>query len=77
MTTMRSNDNAAYVCRYHVVFCPKYRRTVLTPTIDERLKTILAGQIARWGQALIELAVMPDHVHLLMGVTRSSAFTAW
>jgi putative transposase len=64
---MQSNNNVVYVCRYHVVFCPKYRRQVLTPPIDARLKTILAEQIERWGQELIELEVMPDHVHLLVG----------
>jgi len=67
MDSMRSNNNIVYVCRYHVVFCPKYRRNVLTPPIDERLKIILAEQIERWGQELIELEVMPDHVHLLVG----------
>ena len=64
---MRSNNNVVHVCRYHVVFCPKYRRKVLTPPVDGRLKTILAEQIERWGQELIELEVMPDHVHLLAG----------
>jgi putative transposase len=64
---MRSTNNVVYVCRYHVVFCPKYRRKVLAPPIDERLKTILAEQIERWGQELIEMEVMPDHVHLLVG----------
>lgn len=61
---MRSNNTVVYVCRYHVVFCPKYRRKVLTPPIDERLKVILAEQLERWGQELIEMEVMPDHVHL-------------
>jgi putative transposase len=64
---MRSNNNVVSVCRYHVVFCPKYRRNVLTPPIDERLKVILAEQIERWGQELIELEVLRDHVHLLVG----------
>ncbi|HKV85033.1 MAG TPA: IS200/IS605 family transposase [Ktedonobacterales bacterium] len=67
MREMRSTNHVVYVCRYHVVFCPKYRRKVLTPPIDERLKAILAEQIERWGQELIELEVAPDHVHLLMG----------
>jgi putative transposase len=67
MFPMRSNNNVVYVCRYQVVFCPKYRRKVLTPPVDGRLKTILAEQIERWGQELIELEVMPDHVHLLAG----------
>ena len=67
MGAMRSNHNVVYICRYHVVFCPKYRRKVLTPPIDERLKVILAEQIERWGQERIELEVMPDHLHLLVG----------
>jgi putative transposase len=67
MREMHGNNNVVYTCRYHVVFCPKYRRSVLTPPIDERLKVILAEQIERWGQELIELEVMPDHVHLLVG----------
>jgi len=67
MNTVRSSNNVVYICRYHVVFCPKYRRAVLTPPIDERLKVILAEQIERWGQELIELEVMTDHVHLLVG----------
>jgi len=31
MKDMLSNNNVVYICRYHVVFCPKYRRKVLTP----------------------------------------------
>jgi len=67
MRDLRSDHKVVYVCRYHVVFCPKYRRKVLTPPVDERLKDILTEQIERWGQELIEIEVMPDHVHLLVG----------
>jgi REP-associated tyrosine transposase len=67
MSVMHSNNNVVHVCRYHVVFCPKYRRKVLTPPIDKRLLIILAEQIERWGQELIEMEVMPDYVHLLVG----------
>lgn len=31
------------------------------------MKVILAEQIERWGQELIEMEVMPDHIHLLIG----------
>jgi putative transposase len=64
---MCSNNNVVYICRYPVEFYPKYRRKVLTQPIDERLKVILAEQVERWGQELIELEVMPDHVHVLVG----------
>ena len=59
---MRSNHNVIYVCRYDVIFCPKYRRKVLVPPLDERLKVILVEQFELWGQELIELEVMPDYV---------------
>jgi putative transposase len=37
------------------------------PPIDERLSVLLAEQIERWGQELIALEALPDHVHLLLG----------
>ena len=40
----KSNKNVVYSCKYHVVWCPKYRRKVLIDGIDERLKDILLGQ---------------------------------
>ena len=49
------------------MFCPKYRRKVLVAPIDERLKTIIMETIEQWGQEFIEVEIMPDHVHLLVG----------
>lgn len=63
----RSNRNVVYSCKYHVVWCPKYRRKVLISPIDERLKKILQETISEHGSELIEMEVMPDHVHLLVG----------
>ncbi len=64
---LKTNNNIAYNCHYHVVFCPKYRRKVLVAPIDERLKTIILETVEKWGQELIEMEVMPDHVHLIVG----------
>ena len=64
---LKTQNNIAYNCHYHVVFCPKYRRKVLVNGVDERLKTILIETIEKWGQELVEMEVMPDHVHLLVG----------
>ena len=33
-----SNHNIVYSCKYHIVFCPKYRRKVLVNGVDMRLK---------------------------------------
>ena len=59
---LRSNNTQAYICHFHVVFCSKYRRKVLIPPIDKRLKTSILETIEKWGQEFVELEVMPDHV---------------
>ena len=64
----RSNRNVVYSCKYHVVFCPKYRRPVLVNGVDERLKEIVSDVLAETRSELIEMEIMPDHVHLLVEV---------
>lgn len=62
----KSNGNVVYSCKYHVVWCPKYRRSVLAPPIDERLKRLIRDVCDETRSGLIEMEVMPDHVHLLV-----------
>jgi putative transposase len=62
----KSNRNVFYSCKYHVVFCPKYRRKVLTEDIAERLMQIIAEVCAEHEAEVLSLEVMPDHVHLLV-----------
>lgn len=66
-TVIRSSTHIVFNCHYHVVWCPKYRRKVLVKGIDERLKTLIQECVERWGQEFIQVEVMPDHVHLLVG----------
>ncbi|MGB3265381.1 MAG: IS200/IS605 family transposase [Microcoleus sp.] len=62
----KSNKNVVYSCKYHIVWCPKYRRKVLVEGVDTRLKQILLDVATEFGSELIEMEVMPDHVHLLV-----------
>ena len=64
----KRNNNVVYSCKYHVVFCPKYRREVLVDSIAERLKQIVHETADELRCEVIELEVMPDHVHLLCEV---------
>lgn len=64
----KSNNNIVYSCRYHVVWCPKYRRKVLIGDVKARLKD-LVKQICQENQLdLLEMEVMPDHIYLLLEV---------
>ncbi|MDF4081726.1 IS200/IS605 family transposase [Bifidobacterium longum] len=64
----KSNRNVMYSCKYHVAWCPKYRRPVLVNGVDGRLKDIIRETCAEIHAELIEMEVMPDHVHLLVEV---------
>lgn len=64
----RSNKQVVYACTYHVVWCPKYRRAVLVKGVDKRLKEIIQQTAAEFQATVLELEVMPDHVHLLCEV---------
>ena len=55
-----------YLCRYHVIFCPKYRRKVLENGVDIRLKEVFLDIAKDHNFDIINMEVMPDHVHLLI-----------
>lgn len=64
----KSNSNITYSCKYHVVWCPKYRRKVLIQGVDVRLKAILQEVATEFKSEIIEMEIMPDHVHILVEV---------
>jgi putative transposase len=66
MGDFKSNSNVVYSCKYHIVWCPKYRRKVLTSDIAERLRVILHEVCSEHRAPILELEVMLDHVHLLV-----------
>ncbi len=63
--TFKSNHNVVYSCKYHIIFCPKYRRKVLVEGVDARFKEIAATLAAEMQVDILELEVRPDQVHLL------------
>ncbi len=66
MDATRTNNNVVYRCTYHVVWCPKYRRSVLKGDVDTRLQAIIREVCAEHDAPIVELETMPDHVHLLV-----------
>lgn len=64
----KTNNNIVYSCKYHVVWCPKYRRKVLVREVEQRLKALIFSICENRQVEIIELEIMPDHVHLLCEV---------
>ncbi|GAA2378554.1 IS200/IS605 family transposase [Nonomuraea africana] len=63
---VRTSPAAAYDLGYHVVWCPKYRRRVLSGRVKTRLEELIGAKAAEHDWEIIALEVMPDHVQLLV-----------
>lgn len=63
-----NSETTIYSCQYHVVFCPKYRRSVLKDGVDTRLKELIVEYGGQKGFEVLEMEIMPDHVHLLLDI---------
>ena len=62
----KKNHNICYSCKYHIIWCPKYRRNVLSTDIASRLKILLQEVIDKNNSELIELEIVENHVHILL-----------
>ena len=59
---------APYTENAGAVFSLKYRRPVLTPPVDQRLKEVLAETAVAHGMSFHAVEVIPAHVHLFVEV---------
>lgn len=66
MGQYRKNCGAVFTLKYHLVWCPKYRRPVLVDDIEKRLVVLLHAVAAQVDVTIHALEVMPDHVHLFV-----------
>lgn len=60
------NAGAVFSLKYHCVWCPKYRRPVLTDAVETRLAELIREAAAMRGMTVHALEIMPDHVHLFV-----------
>ena len=57
-----------WMCKYHIVFIPKYRRKAIYGVYKESIREILI-QLCRYkGVEILEGHLMPDHVHMLVSI---------
>lgn len=64
--TYHTSEHLTYSCLYHVIFCPKYRRKILTPPYDAALKEIFMDVAREYRFLILDMEVMPDHVHMIL-----------
>ncbi|HSL86621.1 MAG TPA: IS200/IS605 family transposase [Bacteroidales bacterium] len=65
ISAFKTTSNIVHSCKYHIVWCPKYRRKVLVDEVAVRLEGIIRETAYEKQVEIIEMEIMPDHVHLL------------
>ena len=63
-----SLSHSKWMCKYHIVFIPKYRRKIIYHKLREDIQKYIKD-LCKWkGVEIIEGHMMPDHVHLLVSI---------
>jgi putative transposase len=67
-TKENSLAHTKWMCKYHIVFTPKYRRKAIYNQYRQSVGQILRSLCGYKGVELIEGHLMSDHVHMLVSI---------
>ena len=60
--------HSKWVCKYHIVFCPRYRRKIIYNQLRADIQQYIRD-LCKWkGVEILEGHMMPNHVHLLLSI---------
>ena len=64
----QSLSHSKWLCKYHIVFTPKYRRKIIYYQLRSDIQKIIKD-LCKWkGIEIVEGHMMSDHVHLLLSI---------
>ena len=71
-TRFRTGAHTKHRLQYHLVWVPKYRKSVARSKVATRLRTLFyeCAQANDW--SIEELEILPDHVHMLVQLPPST-----
>ena len=58
--------SSVYSLQYHMILVTKYRRDVLIGDVKIELEELLQKMTKQFSGKIIEINIMPDHVHMLV-----------
>jgi len=64
--SIERGNSCVYNINYHIVFCPKFRKKVLTGKIRDDLELIFKAIVSSNDWNLIEMEIMQDHIHIFI-----------
>jgi putative transposase len=62
------DEHRVHLIVYHLLWCPKRRKLVLTGQIARDCQALIEQKCAEHGWTVVQLAIQPDHVHLFVRV---------
>ncbi len=68
-----TSHTVVYNIGFHIIFCPKYRRKVLTGQVKTRLLELFKIKADELNLDIQDVTIMPDHVHLFVKASPSLA----
>lgn len=75
MSNYKTLNHAKYSLQYHLIWCPKFRFSVLKDGIEDTLKEILLEIANTYQYEIKVIEIMPDHIHLLVSTAPTVAPT--
>ena len=63
-----SLSHTKWMCKYHIVFTPKYRRKIIYNQYKNSIRDILKQLCAYKGVEIIEGHLIPDYIHMLVSI---------
>ena len=64
----KSLSHTRYMCKYHIVFIPKYRRKIIYNQLRKDIQKYIRD-LCKWkGVEIIAGHMMPDHIHILVEI---------
>lgn len=75
MSNYQRLNHCKFSLQYHLIWCPKFRFSVLKNGVDETLKEILIQISNQYQYEIKAIEVMPDHIHLLISTKPTVAPT--
>ena len=68
MSRFRKLAHATYECKYHLVWCPKYRFRILTGDVGRSVRDFIR-QLCAWRKFdILAGRVMSDHIHIVLSI---------
>lgn len=66
MSTVKRTHHAVYDLKYHIVWIPKYRKSIFSKELSTSTKSIFRAIAEQYDFEIDTMEIMEDHVHLFV-----------